>query len=54
MCLSMDFFNLSCLGFSQPLKYRFMPLFKFGEISGIVSSNIFQLHSSFSLGILMK
>lgn len=31
MCLSMDFFNLSCLEFAQPLKYRFMPLFKFGE-----------------------
>lgn len=31
-----------------------MPLSKFGEISGIISSNIFQPHSSFSLGILMK
>ena len=41
MCLSMDFLDLSCLGFILPLEYRFMPLFKFGEILGIISSNIF-------------
>jgi len=35
----MDFFNLSCLGVAQPLKYRLMPLSKSGEISGIISSN---------------
>lgn len=53
ICLGMDFFfYLPHLGFAKLLESRFMPLSRFGEISGIISLNIFQLHS-FPLGTLL-